>query len=285
MYRKIVLAAALAAAFGGAQAASTLITNGTLMATVADNGTFDTAGPMLQWHGVDFVIPGTPASWFVFDNGTSTSTSYSVTGTFAFPGSKTYPAGSAASTTTVIGDWSFTQTTAAVSANKLTVHLDITNNGKSPVTGAQFSVGIDPDQDMSALGGYSTFDTKNTILGAGGSAAVSATGARTGYTVTLANTTSAAATAVAAYIDGVHGCCGPVTPAEVFFGAQAVSFSNYVDDSINLGYKFGTIGVGDTVSIGYSYTFSAAVPEPETYALMLAGLGAIGFIARRRGRA
>jgi len=29
---------------------------------------------------------------------------------------------------------------------------------------------------------------------------------------------------------------------------------------------------------------AAAVPEPEVYALMLAGLGAIGFAARRRNR-
>jgi len=34
--------------------------------------------------------------------------------------------------------------------------------------------------------------------------------------------------------------------------------------------------------VSFSSTFINAVPEPETYALMLAGLGAIGFLARRR---
>jgi hypothetical protein len=32
----------------------------------------------------------------------------------------------------------------------------------------------------------------------------------------------------------------------------------------------------------FAGTVTATVPEPETYAMMLAGLGALGFLARRR---
>lgn len=43
--------------------------------------------------------------------------------------------------------------------------------------------------------------------------------------------------------------------------------------------------VGTMSGYPVSQTITAAVPEPETYALMLAGLGLMGFIARRRRKA
>lgn len=53
-------------------------------------------------------------------------------------------------------------------------------------------------------------------------------------------------------------------------------------------YKFLVIGAA-TGTQGGSYggvlQTVTAVPEPETYAMMLAGLGALGFLARRRRRA
>ena len=55
--------------------------------------------------------------------------------------------------------------------------------------------------------------------------------------------------------------------------------------SMTMGFTFDLVNGGSLVSRGQAEIKPlAAIPEPETYALMLAGLAVVGLVSRRRSR-
>lgn len=270
-----LIALAFSVCLPSAQAASTYVTNGGVAgveAVIADSGAFDDSAAIgLSYRGREFVNIDNKSSWYWFANGSDLIAQY---GTNPL-GATTSSAGAGkASTTFAFGGWTFSQLVTAVAPDKLTVSVSLTNHTGATVSDALWGVGFDPDQDGS---GRNT--TLNTILGIGNDAAVRATGPLSGYSVVLANDTSAGASLISPYVH-VGDCCSAVDPNDPFIASQAVGFSHLGDDSISLAYDLGDVANGQTVTFGYSYAF--AVPEPETYALMLAGLGVVGMVARRR---
>ncbi len=279
---KAALVAAVGMAFSIiAQAAPVTLTNGSVRAVITDGGTFGVSPvsalgtPGLSYLGTEFVNIDTPSSWWRL-----TSSAGDITAQFnSNPlGSTTF--GGSLVSTTLTSNLSFLQTVSLTAPNQISFLVQLHNTTGAAITGVKYGVGIDPDQGGS---GHNT--TLNTILGQGANAAVSASdGAFSHLAVTLANTTTSRPAAIAAFINSGN-CCSAVNPATALGASQSVGFATLADDSISLAYNIGTIRANETVLLGYSYTFTTAVPEPETYAMLLAGLGLVGFAARRRKQA
>jgi len=95
------------------------------------------------------------------------------------------------------------------------------------------------------------------------------------------------------------GCTTGGTPGACFTSSPPASLTNnlvYTIDFTGTNLDFSAphlkvmflTGINDTQKTGdlLSQTIPMApIPEPETYALMMAGLGAMGFVARRRKQA
>ena len=283
-FKKTCIALALAGGFVSvANAAPTVISKGGTTATIADSGLFSSStGLGLQNGGLEYINLGTWASNYTLRD----STGIIATADQAL-GDSSNPFGSVTSLTVSdssytfgsFSGWDFKMRESITSPGHLVYTVTITNNTGHDATGVSWGFGIDPDQGVPGGAG---FGTTNVIDAVGAFASVTATSAN-GYWVSLTNVTGANASDIHTYIDPFT-CCSPVDPLAIHSAAQPVGNYGFSDSSINIAYVLGHAGGvlhnGDSSVLGYELVMG--VPEPETYAMFMAGLGLMGFIARRR---
>lgn len=122
--------------------------------------------------------------------------------------------------------------------------------------------------------------------------------ASTAFSDTVTFTTSALSEFLTVTVENTFASSGEMIQAflaNVTFPNSSVSgliyssdsgSQNYSDFFLNMPgtYVLTISGTSGTVASGYTATIGtvAAVPEPETYALMLAGVALIGFVGSRR---
>lgn len=233
---------------------------------------FDPSGTGNFTSGIDFLTPGIPFAFY----------SLGVGGTFAAAGAGfgfnpfssvtgSYNAGNNTFAITSGGHFAGLDIAQIISFNLdsalLHTSVVLTNTSGHTLNNVAYGVGFDPDQDQPA-----TAATINTILSQGSDAALMATGPLSGLAITLRNTSGWAAATASVRADWL------TDPYRL--GNELVD-DGFSDSTLNLGYLIGPMAAGEQFALGYDYVLGA-VPEPAGYATLLAGMGLLGALARRR---
>lgn len=194
-------------------------------------------------------------------------------------------------------------TSVSISLPQTTPVYDVENNGGS-LSFAQFNAHLGTLTSVQ-FELYSTLSGSIDLKNKSTSTSSVSYGVRTGadLTATVAGQTVITGNWVTPSFDlvggqSVHSVIGPVTNSQTltfslpsdlsaFIGTGNVSasLSALSNQKLTAGgnAKLGTdVTVDGYAIVTYTYDAAAPVPEPETYAMLLAGLGLVGVIARRR---
>ena len=131
------------------------------------------------------------------------------------------------------------------------------------------------EQSFSTSHSSASFDDVYSVTLASGNTGV--IGGFFGATTDLSTTFSFSAS-----LDGIHWSSAMPVPAPVFPDDGSFGYGTTVS-GLTAGTPYYFKLSGSNLDGGYTIHI-AAVPEPETYAMLLAGLGLMGSIARRRNR-